>query len=365
MKVAIMGAGLSGLACAMELERHGIEPIIFEKRRTVGDRFVNGEVFFSLFSRPVLDEIRYLSERHKLYLQPITNINQLIVSAPEATATLKGRVGFITSRGRHAQSLEGQLARTVKTDIRFHSEESYEHVAQHYTHVVLATGDATYTEKLQRFDTSSTVTLAGATVEGQFQPHQVQCWLDNSLAPHGGYGYVIPLSRREASLVVAYPEKHGFAAYDSQRQWDLFFRRAQKDLGQELKVTDTFEVNRYIMGLAQHPRIGNTFFVGNCFGALMPFMGFGQFQAILTGIYAAWDICGLGDYECLTEPLRHAHQNSLALRRAIEQMDNSRLNQVVDKLNGFWGRKLVETKVDVLKWGSYLARISSLGLRNS
>jgi len=31
MKVAIVGAGLSGLSCAIELERHKIKPVIFEK----------------------------------------------------------------------------------------------------------------------------------------------------------------------------------------------------------------------------------------------------------------------------------------------------------------------------------------------
>lgn len=32
MKVAIVGAGLSGLSCAFELKKHGIKPIIFEKK---------------------------------------------------------------------------------------------------------------------------------------------------------------------------------------------------------------------------------------------------------------------------------------------------------------------------------------------
>lgn len=31
MNVAIMGAGLSGLSCAIMLEKNGIEPYIFEK----------------------------------------------------------------------------------------------------------------------------------------------------------------------------------------------------------------------------------------------------------------------------------------------------------------------------------------------
>lgn len=49
MKVAIMGAGLSGLACAIRLEQLGIYPDIFEKRGSIGDRFVNGEVLLTIF----------------------------------------------------------------------------------------------------------------------------------------------------------------------------------------------------------------------------------------------------------------------------------------------------------------------------
>jgi hypothetical protein len=45
VKIAIMGAGLSGLACALMLERNGIRPEIFESKGEVGDRFINGEAF--------------------------------------------------------------------------------------------------------------------------------------------------------------------------------------------------------------------------------------------------------------------------------------------------------------------------------
>lgn len=39
MKVTIMGAGISGLSCAITLEKNGIEPAIFEKMSKVRDRF--------------------------------------------------------------------------------------------------------------------------------------------------------------------------------------------------------------------------------------------------------------------------------------------------------------------------------------
>lgn len=77
MKVAIMGAGISGLACAIMLEKHRIDPVIFESRDMVGDRFVNGEVVLSMFTRPVNDSIAYLSEQFGIFLHPAASISKL------------------------------------------------------------------------------------------------------------------------------------------------------------------------------------------------------------------------------------------------------------------------------------------------
>lgn len=57
-----MGAGLSGLSCAITLEQNGIYPTIFEKRSVVGDRFVNAEALLDILNRPVKDCISYFSE---------------------------------------------------------------------------------------------------------------------------------------------------------------------------------------------------------------------------------------------------------------------------------------------------------------
>jgi monoamine oxidase len=74
MKVAIMGAGLSGLSCALTLEQHGIDFTIFESRSQVGDRFVNGEILLSILERPVYACIAYLAERHNIFLHPMSNL---------------------------------------------------------------------------------------------------------------------------------------------------------------------------------------------------------------------------------------------------------------------------------------------------
>ncbi|WP_410772045.1 NAD(P)-binding protein [Fontibacillus sp. BL9] len=348
MKVAIMGAGLSGLACAIRLEQLGVSPDIFEKRGSVGDRFVNGEVLLTIFSRPVRDEISYLADKYQIYLHPTGNIGEFVISSQHEQAKLSGHMGFCNIRGRHENSFENQLARQVKTKIHFHSERTYEDLVKEYTHVILATGDAEYAAVMKNFEVDLTATLKGATVEGDFSRYRVMCWLDDRYAPKG-YGYLIPYSKTEANIVIAFPDELHSVPGSTDEKWKLFFERVCTDLGQNLKVTDRFEVNNYIIGQCNEPRIGNTLFTGNCLGTVMPLFGFGQFPSLLSGIYAAEELCGIGSYIESTRELRESYQNSLTLRKWYEKMDNSQKDKLVKRMNGHWGEKLLTTQMDVLK----------------
>jgi len=356
MKVAIMGAGLSGLACAITLEKHGITPVIFEKRSQVGDRFVNGEALLSILTRPVRDCIYAMSEQFGIYLHPTGNIQKMIIHSPNQTAVIEGHLGFINLRGRDQDSFEAQLRRQVKSEIHFHSEKTYEDLLREYTHVVMATGDADYAKKTGNFREDLTVSIKGATIEGDFNRHGVRAWLDYDLAPYG-YGYLLPISEREASLSLAIPDIPVNRDVNLQELWDKYLLRVTKDLKQSVRITDQFQITRYGMGICHSARVGNTFYVGNCFGSMMPFLGFGQYAAMLTGIYAAYDLCGLGVYEQLTKPLRQSYENALVLRRTMEQLSNDALDRIVHVLNGYAGVKLFHAKyIDPIKLFSYLLR---------
>ena len=89
----------------------------------------------------------------------------------------------------------------------------------------------------------------------------------------------------------------------------------------------------------------------------MPFMGFGQYASILSGVYAAYDLCGLGKYEELMKPLRKSYENSLVLRRTVEQLSDDGIDRIVRAMQGYWGEKLFQTKsIDPLRVASYLLR---------
>lgn len=351
-----MGAGLSGLACAITLEKNGISPTIFEKRDTVGDRFVNGEVLLSIFTRPVEDCIASLSEEFGIHLKPTSPIQKMELFSENEKAVIEGHLGFTNIRGREQDSFEAQLQQQTESAIHFNSEETHEQLLRNYSHVVIATGDGDYAKQTRNFREDLTVSIKGATVEGSFDRYSVMAWVDYDLAPYG-YCFLIPLSEKEATISIAIPDLPENADVDINDLWDFFYEKVRSQLKQELPITDQFQITRYPIGICGSGRIGNSFYVGNCFGTMMPFMGFGQYDSILSGIYAAYDLCGLGKYEELMKPLRQSYENSLVLRRLMEQLSNKGLDRIIHSLQGYWGEKLFHTKsIDPLKVASYLLR---------
>jgi flavin-dependent dehydrogenase len=356
MEIAIMGAGLSGLACAITLEKNGITPTIFEKRNKVGDRFVNGEVLLDIFTRPVQDCIASLSDEFGIFLKPTSSIQRMELFSKNEHAVIEGHLGFTNIRGRDVDSFESQLEQQTKSTIHCHSEKTYEQLISEYTHVVMATGDGAYAKETKNFREDLSVSIKGASVEGTFDKYTVMAWIDYDLSPYG-YCFLIPYSEKEATISIAIPDIPANADIDISHLWDAFYRMVQSQLKQELPITDQFQITRYLMGICNSARIGNTFYVGNNFGTMMPFMGFGQYASIISGVYAAYDICGLGSYEELTKPLRQSYEDALVLRRAMEQLSNEGLDRVIHSLKGFWGEKLFLTKtINPIRAASYILR---------
>jgi flavin-dependent dehydrogenase len=356
MDIAIMGVGLSGLACAITLEKNGIHPTIFEKRNQIGDRFVNAETLLAIFVFPVHDSIASLSDEYGIYLKPTSNIQRIELFPKNEKAFIEGHIGFTNIRGRYEDSFESQLGRQIKTPIHFNSKKTYEQLVQEYTHVIMATGDGAYAKKTNNFREDFAVSIKGATVEGSFDRYSVMAWIDYDLAPYG-YCFLIPYSKNEANISLAIPNLPQNKNINMNQLWDAFYQKVRTQLSQELPITDQFHITNYPIGICESPRIGNTFYVGNCFGTMMPFMGFGQYASIVSGVYAAYDLCGLGNYEELMKPLRQSYDDSIVLRRAMEQLSNEGLDQIIRSLQGYWGEKLFHTKkINPLKAASCLLR---------
>lgn len=343
MKVAIMGAGMSGLSCAITLEQHGITPTIFEKRSCVGDRFINAEAMFSILDRPVKDSLSYLAENYNIKLKAIDEVDKFFVHSKNEVGTIEGKIGYTNIRGRHENSYEKQLERQVKGSINFNSIKEYGELCKDFEYVVLATGDGGYASNLGNYRCDLTCTIKGATVQGEFVTSNPHVWFNYSILPKG-YAWLIPFSKKEANLVIAYPDYPENIKLDINDMWGKFYGLACEKLDQSFNITDKFEITRYMIGICNKPKIDNTYFVGNCFGTISPGLGFGQYASILTGIYSAYDICGIGNYEELTKPLFKNYNNSLIFRKFMEHLtddeidfnvknlDNKIIGKIVDKV---------------------------------
>lgn len=127
MKVAILGAGFAGLACARKLEQNGIRPVIFEKRHRVGERFPNMEAIMHIIHRPIRDSLIYLNKLLGFELKPAAVIRTVEIHSPSSKAVITGKnLGYSTIRGHDDRSWENQLARHVKSNIIFNSSPAYQ-----------------------------------------------------------------------------------------------------------------------------------------------------------------------------------------------------------------------------------------------
>lgn len=336
-----MGAGMSGLACAITLERHGVTPSVFENRSCVGDRFVNAESMFHVLNSPVKDCLPYLNEKYGITLKPITEVHKIILHAKSETGCITGSLGYTNIRGRHKDAYEVQLSSQLRSPIEFNSKYEYEELCKKYDAVVLATGDSDYASHLGNFRNDLSCTVRGAAIEGKFEVDTPHVWFNYELMPKG-YGWVIPYSDKEANLVMLYPDYPDNTKMDINSMWEKYVTLVEKDLNQGFRITDKFEVTRFMVGICDKPKLDNTYFVGDCFGAISPGLGFGQFTSILTGIYSALDICETEKYEDLAKPLFANYNRSLILRRFLENLKDNDLDFAVKNLNS----KIIKQLVD-------------------
>ncbi|WP_254434321.1 NAD(P)/FAD-dependent oxidoreductase [Halobacillus sp. Marseille-Q1614] len=265
MKIAIIGAGLSGLSCALTLEKYGYQADIFERRAMVGDRFVIAEAMFAMFHTPYDDAVKYLSETHDIHLKPTTNIQKVHIYSENEHSFIDGHLGFTNMRGKHPEAYEKQLAHQLKGEIHFNKNVSYKDISTEYTHVVLATGDVLDTKKFQPYDVAFKASFKGAVIEGDFNQTEVYTFFNHHFAPKG-MAYVLPHSDREASFVLVYPQYPENETLDKEELWKKCLAECCRRLDQDFKVTSEYSIKDYRIGKIQTPRIGNTFFVGNCWG---------------------------------------------------------------------------------------------------
>lgn len=361
MRIAIIGAGLSGLACAFRLEQQGFNGTldIYEKKPSVGAGNIFLEFISELFHRPINDLFVHLANEYKLYLLPHQTIYKSQSFGPTRSSIFDGFLGHIVVRGNHENSLEKQLARQIKTPIQYNQNIQIQELEENYDIVIVATG------KLQdipidvgiRIDRY--VNFYHALIKGNFDDKMTKVWFNNKYADKG-YAFLLPFDESTAMISVTTPNQN----FDLAQGWKLFIDDVFSSNSEEF--IEIHQLNNFAMGQPNRYAYKNLLFIGNVAGCVTPAMGFGLHNAILSGLYAADAIIKNIDYEKLMSHMNKEYKLSLALRNALEQMGDSQYDLMIDGINTILGRAILRKKgLNLHNFGARLLSMLTNETKNS
>jgi len=321
MKVAIIGAGISGLSCAFELEKYGVVPDIFEKNHYVGNFFNHNIVSMKIFSCPARYPIKYFRKKYKLNLEPLFPLNKIIMKSSSKSTTIDGSVfGHVFKSGSQSYSIENQIKSNVKAPIFFDTLVNFKDIQHEYDVIVAATGDGCIAKELGIWNIGTQIQVRSATVVSKFETGFVKMWLNTDYSKNC-YCYLVPNSEKEASLIMAL---NNSSLSELDYYWKEFLLKEEVNY----PITETRD-SEYSTGYPDFLQIGNIYFTGNSAGTIDDLLGFGAFRAIESGILLARAIIKDLDYSKLLKPLledvKHLHE----FRKLLDTFDNNDYDRLV------------------------------------
>lgn len=332
MKVAIIGAGLSGLSCAIELERHKIKPAIFEKRAHVGEALDYSAIWPRVVNRPIMDPLKYLKKEYHLELKPINHIKKMIMFSPNSSAVERGNLGYIFRRGHPNSALENQLLNILNNSITFDKYVEIEDIENEFDYVIVAAATDIIPKKLGVWTDTFNAQVRIATVLGRFKPAEVTMWMNEKYAKNG-LCYLIPNSEKEASLVQVV---NGITTYELDYYWKEFL--FTEDIQYYISYTTDCE---HGCGFVKPRQVGNVLFVGNSAGFTDDLIGCGGLNAIESGMLAARAIVYGKDYNILSKPIFEKIERLHEFRKTMNNLNNSEINTLIS----FLGKPIIKNAI--------------------
>lgn len=343
MKVAVIGAGPAGLACAHELERHGIFPTVFEKRHRPGELYDHCAGVLQLFTRPY-DPLGDLRDNFGIDLRPIGAIKSIVMKSPNKKVTVKGKLGYFILRGHDPASAETQLYNGIKSKLITNTIGDYLDLSRRYDYVVVATGNYWDSRAEGLWSLVYPTSLIGGTVNGRFDLTRMFMWIDTRYAG-SAYAYLTPMEEKRAFLGLVVPES---TIEEARKKWKLFWK--MEDLKYELINEIVLEHNA---GFVYPHQLGNILFAGIAGGFQEPFLGFGLISSIKSGVLAARAIAAGKNYEDLLTQLKEDMMHSLVLRDTLNKLKNHQFDFMLKAISTPGLKQLIyNTNIDFVRIGS-------------
>jgi flavin-dependent dehydrogenase len=307
MTVRVLGAGLSGLSCAIHLTRTGREVEVNERRSGVGCHI-----------QPNLQGIGFGGERARDFFggcglpQPkvVRKFTKVFFLTPERELSLNlaEPYNFVFRGGR--DSLEYDLYRhALEAGVSFHFN-SRKHPSEAD---VVATGP-------RRADA---VAVGGAYENVNLPSDTMLMMFDDRFSPSGWYSYMLPLGDNLVEVVNCVP--HPFTHKARELIEDAVKKRPFiRDLMADARLV--YSIGGY--GNAFIPKkasVGGRLYVGEAAGFQDPMMGFGIEYALRSGALAAKAIAEGLDYERLWRKEILPEMKKDIARRFVLSLFGSRL----------------------------------------
>ncbi len=326
MKVAIIGAGIAGLSCAIELERHGITPVILEIRAHVGEALIYSTAWPRVINRLISDPLKYLKKEYSLELTPSSHIKKMIMFSPGSNATERGSLGYIFRRGYQQNALEMQLLDHVKTSVTFNQYidiEDIDSMKEEFDYILVADANSIIPKKLGVWTDTFNAQVRIATILGKFNPSEIIMWMSTDYSKNG-FCYLVPNSDKEASLVLIV---NGISNYELDYYWKAFLFTENIDY----YISGTIDA-AHNCGFVQPLQVDNILFAGNAAGFTDDLIGCGAFNAVESGTLAARAMIYNKDYNTLAKPIFEEIVKLHELRKVYNTFDNNKINSMVNVL---------------------------------
>lgn len=323
MKVAIIGAGLSGLSCAIELEKHGIKPDIYEKKDYIGDEFDFTAVTFRMFETYPASPQRYLEKKYGLSIMPFDSIQDMTVKTRSKSLHVNGKLGHMYIRGKYPESLENQLASQLSSRILLKRLVMPSDLKGDYQYIVAANGSSV-PQRLNMWVSNLKGYTRVASVAEKLPASSVKIWF-NTLYSKRCFCMLAPSLFKTSRLMMV---ADNISRSELSHYWECFLHKEKFH-----SVITEIRDRPFDAGHPKSLTCGNIFFTGDAGGFLDSFMGFGITSAIESGIMAARNIAAGKDYVRQSAKIQKHKQKINRFRKLVSRFSDSDYDLLVSLLS--------------------------------